>query len=226
MLPYVLPFLLYVIPTTFESSGVFGLSYEFLCTMKGVMAAIALGIFWKRYAVFRMDGVWWGVICGIVGLLLWVGLDRVQSSISLEGIPGAELLKSGLLPGERVGFNPLSAGGPSAAQLLFVLVRMLEMMLIVPLVEEFFWRGFLSRYLISEQFQSVAEGAFTRWSFLGVTVIFALMHTEILAALAWCALINTLYWYTRNIWSCVVMHGVTNGLLVVYILLTANWHLW
>ena len=226
MLPYLLPFLLYVIPTTFESSQIFGLSYEFVCTMKGVIAAVALGIFWKNYAVFRMDGVWWGVICGVVGLLLWIGLDRVQSSILIEGIPGAELLKKWLLPGERVGFNPWSEGGPSTAQLLFVLVRILELTLIVPVVEEFFWRGFLSRYLISEQFQLVGEGTFTRLSFLSVTVIFALMHTEILAALAWCALINFLYWHTRNIWSCVVMHGVTNGLLAVYILLTGNWQLW
>ncbi|HTI49696.1 MAG TPA: CPBP family glutamic-type intramembrane protease, partial [Planctomycetaceae bacterium] len=74
--------------------------------------------------------------------------------------------------------------------------------------------------------RSVPPGVFTRFSFVVVTLAFASVHPELLAALAWGALVNAVYYKTANLWACVVMHAVTNGLLGAYILATANWQLW
>jgi len=97
---------------------------------------------------------------------------------------------------------------------------------IVPVMEEVFWRGFLARYLLADDFRNAPQGVFTPLSFLMVTLAFASVHPEILAAIAWGTMINLLYRRTANLWACVVMHAVTNGLLGGYILATGNWHLW
>ena len=52
--------------------------------------------------------------------------------------------------------------------------RFLRLVIVVPLVEEIFWRGFLLRYLINEKFTEVPIGAFSWFSFGVVTVAFGL----------------------------------------------------
>ena len=158
---------------------------------------------------------------------LAVGIDPQKSTIFIQSmIPEIPFVSSWLLAGSRTGFNPYSNGGPSFLQIAFVLVRLIELTIIVPVIEEVFWRGFLSRYLIDDDFQSVNPGTFTRFSFFFVTLAFASAHPEVLSAFAWCMLINLVYWKTHNLWSCVLMHSITNGLLGVYILMTKNWNLW
>jgi CAAX prenyl protease-like protein len=216
-----LPFLLYVGLTMFESSPALGLNYEWVCTLKGVLAAIALYAFRRSYPEFSNIGIPVAIAAGILGFGIWIALERLQASL-----PAMKVLSGWLLQGSRAGFDPFSNGGPSTAQVAFVGVRLIELAVIVPLIEEIFWRGFLSRYLISDDFETVVPGTFTAFSFIIVTVAFTFVHPEILAALGWCAMINLLYWWTRNLWACIVMHAVTNGLLGAYVLMTKNWHLW
>ena len=217
---YVAPLACYMIPTMFEASKMFGLSYEVVCTLKGVLAIGAFLAFRRHYPVFSTAGFRLAIISGVVGLFVWIGLDRLQSSV-----PALKQLVQ-MIQGGRVGYNPFSEGAPSASQIAFVMVRLLELAIIVPLIEEIFWRGFLSRFRIAEDFEKVEQGTFTRFSFFAVAVLFASAHAEILAAIAWCMIINWLYAKTKNVWACVLMHGVTNGLLGCYILMTKEWHLW
>jgi CAAX prenyl protease-like protein len=80
--------------------------------------------------------------------------------------------------------------------------------------------------LIDERFSRVPMGTFTFFSFAVVTLLFAVVHPEILAAIVWGAGINGLLYQTRNLWACVVGHGVTNFLLGVYVLQSGHWELW
>jgi len=218
---FVAPFLLYVLPTMLESAGWSGLSYEFICTLKGVLAAAALWTFRRRYPAFSTGGFRLAVFAGVLGCVAWVALERLQAAF-----PVIEQSMSLLVGGKRMGFDPFSDGGPSLGQLAFVIVRLSELVIVVPLAEELFWRGFLARYLIADDFEKVPQGSFTHFSFAVVTLSFVAVHPEILAAVVWGILINLLYHRTANLWACIVMHSVTNGLLGAYILATGNWHLW
>lgn len=221
ILAYVTPFAVYVLLTTVESKGWPGLSYEFVCTLKGVLAAAALWKFRGYYPVFSTRGFRLAVVWGVLGCVAWVGLERLQSAL-----PVIEQWMSLLVGGKRIGFDPYSLGGPSPRQLAFVVVRLSELVIVVPLAEELFWRGFLARYLIADDFEKVPQGTFTRFSFACVTLAFVSVHPEILAAFVWGILINLLYRRTANLWACIVMHSMTNGLLAVHILSTKSWHLW
>jgi CAAX prenyl protease-like protein len=218
---YILPFALYVIMTMFESSVWTGLSYEFVCSLKGFLATAAAWSFRKYYPAFSMKGLWIAIAAGILGCFVWIVLERAQ-----RWIPGNDLLKALLLQTDRAGYNPFASGWPSIPSISFLAIRLIELIVIVPIIEEMFWRGFVARFILAEDFPSVPQGKFTVVSFLIVTFGFATTHPELLSAITWCAMINWLYWKTKNLWACVFMHAVTNGLLGAYILTTGAWRLW
>lgn len=217
---YVAPFIIYVVPTMFESKGWFVFQYETVCTLKGLITAVALWVFRRHYPPLATKGCGLAVFAGVAGWLVWIFLDRLQVAI-----PGLQPFLDSVL-GSRAGYDPFAGTGSASARAAFVIVRLTELAVIVPVLEEVFWRGFLARYLLADDFENAPQGVFTGASFVIVTLAFASVHPEILAAVAWGTLINLLYRRTANLWACVVMHSVTNGLLGGYILTTGNWQLW
>ena len=101
-------------------------------------------------------------------------------------------------------------------------------LVVVPLVEEIFWRGFLLRYLINERFTTVAIGSFSWLSFAVVTVLFGFSHSRAdwVAAVICGALYNLVAYRTRSLASCVVAHAVTNCLLGLWVMQTRQWGFW
>jgi CAAX prenyl protease-like protein len=218
---YVAPFVLYIVLTMVESKGWLGLNYETVCTLKGLLVAAALWIFRREYPALATKGCGLAIVAGGAGCIVWIVLERVQAAL-----PAVGPFLDSLMPGARVKYDPFTSPGPAAARMAFVIMRLIEMTAVVPIMEEIFWRGFLARFLLADDFRNVPQGIFTPWSFLIVVLAFAALHPEILAAVAWCTLINLLYRRTANLWACVVMHAVTNGLLGGYILATGSWYLW
>lgn len=218
---YVSPFVVYVGLTMVESTGFASLNYEVVCTLKGGLAGVALWYFRRHYPPLAVSGFGRAIVAGILGCGVWIALERFQATL-----PGTQQLTDLLGIGRRAGFDPYSQSNLNIGGIAFLIVRLIELIAIVPFAEEIFWRGFLARYLIAEDFEAVPQGKFTSFSFGVVTLAFASAHPEFLAAIAWGAMINALYRKTANLWACVLMHSVTNGFLAVYILTTQSWHLW
>jgi CAAX prenyl protease-like protein len=216
---YILPFLCYVLPTSFEASAPLGLGYEAVYTLKMALTAAALWYFRHSYPPFSSVGFGVATLAGIMGLVLWIGLADLQTRLPelqrwIESVQG-----------KRAAY-PFAGGKPGFAASAFIAIRLIGLAVVVPVMEEIFWRGFLARYLILDNFRQVPQGKFTPFSFVIVTVAFASVHPEVLAAIVWCALVNVVYMRTANLWACIVTHAVTNGLLGTYVLATGNWQLW
>jgi CAAX prenyl protease-like protein len=126
------------------------------------------------------------------------------------------------------GFNPEIFSGHPVAYWTMIAFRFLRLVIVVPLIEEIFWRGFLLRYLIDEKFCAVPVGAFSWFSFLVVTVGFGLAHSrpDWIAALIAGALYNCLAYRTKSLTSCIVAHAITNFLLGLWIMKTRQWGFW
>ena len=126
------------------------------------------------------------------------------------------------------GFDPDVFAAQPAAYWATVFFRFLRLVIIVPLVEEIFWRGFLLRYLINEKFTEVPIGAFSWFSFSIVTLAFGFSHSpsDWIAALLTGALYNLVAYRTQSLISCVIAHGVTNLLLGIWIMTTRQWGFW
>ncbi len=213
MLACVLPFALYVVLTQVPSQ--FPEFYPMLYTAVVVIVGVVAAYFIYGSGLLRPHwNIGPGLIIGVLGICLWIGL----CSLSIEaGL--AEYLPEWLQPGTRAGFNPDGSIG-------FIIVRMTGLAIVVPVAEELFWRCFLIRWIVSGDWESVEIGKFTPGSFAWVIFLFTLAHPEWIAAAVYCALLNGLLYWKRDLWNCVVAHAVSNFILGVYVLSTGTWDLW
>lgn len=160
----------------------------------------------------------WAIVVGVVGVFVWVGL----CSLGIE----ARYLPVWLVGGTRSAFNPLveMADRPALAY-GFLAVRLLGLACVVPVIEEFFLRGFLTRYLSDDNWEQVPFGRAALFPTVMTVAAAAMMHpAELLAALAWFSLVTYLYSRTGNLWDAVAAHAVTNLSLGVYVIASGAWH--
>lgn len=131
-------------------------------------------------------------------------------------------------PPRLLGFNPDTFSAQPALYWSTIVLRFLRLVVVVPLVEEIFWRGFLLRYLISEKFLSVPFGAFSWFSSGVVTLGFGLSHSlgDWPVALLASALYNFVAYRTKSLTSCIVAHSLTNLLLGLWLVTTRQWGFW
>ena len=175
------------------------------------VCAALLAWFWREYNLRRVAGTLFTIVVAVFVFLLWIS-------------PQAFF---GFAP-RSDGFNPNTFSDQPIAYWTTVILRFLRLVIVVPLVEEIFWRGFLLRYLINDKFTAVPVGAFSWLSFGVVTIGFTLMHSssDWAAAFVTGALYNLVAYRTKSLSSCVLAHAVTNLLLGLWIMWSGQWGFW
>jgi CAAX prenyl protease-like protein len=219
MRAYVLPFLLYL--GYVQVLAVYPQQYAWLYPAAALLVGTVTFCLLRGRRLLRPHwDVLAGVSVGLVGIVLWIGLCRLH----LE--EQAVQLFPSWLRAKRSGFDPFRNISGPLTRGPFIAMRMAGLVILVPIIEELFWRGFLLRWFIAADWQHVKLGQFSGGSFLGVTLLFAVAHSEWLAAAVYCGLLNGLLYWKRDLWNCVVAHSVSNLLLGIYILSTGSWELW
>ena len=167
--------------------------------------------FWREYDFRAPRKTGFAVAIGLLVFVLWVAPQQFFG-----------------FPPRLTGFDPEVFVAEPALYWGTVAFRFLRLVIIVPLVEEIFWRGFLLRYLINEKFTEVPIGAFSWLSFAVVTLAFGFTNSRAdwIAALITGALYNLVAYRTRSLMSCVIAHAVTNLLLGIWIMATRQWGFW
>ncbi len=213
-LPYVAPFALFLLLTTLEGHvppSTFPLVYAVKIALVGGLLIALRGGFPEA----RPGGGGWAAATalGLALFFLWIAVDRHTHHFAFLGT--------------RTGFNPSREIATTAGIVFFLFVRFLGLVVVVPIVEELFYRGFLLRFVSDlDDFRRVPVGTFSALA-LGVNVVlFALSHPEWLAAAIFALALCLLLRWTRNLFACILAHGVTNLLLGVYILHTGQWQYW
>lgn len=148
------------------------------------------------------------IISGIVVFLLWINMDWHFTS-----------------PPPQQGFNPgiLQDG---QMRTTVTIVRMTGAVIVVPIMEELFWRSFLIRYIINQTYAKISIGQFSWSSFLITTIFFGFEHQLVLAGIMAGAAYNLLLYYSKSIAQCILAHAVTNLALGIYVITTGQWHFW
>lgn len=130
-------------------------------------------------------------------------------------------------PDYRAGFNPGAIFESDQIVLCSLIIRVFGSVVTVSLIEEIFWRGFLQRYLVDEDFESVPIGKYTHLSFWGTATMVVLIHADQWqVALPWAILSTSWFIYTKSVGSMVLLHAVTNLGLALYVLQTGKFYFW
>jgi uncharacterized protein len=152
-----------------------------------------------------------GAAVGLIVFAEWVIVD--------QRVPYPHL-------GVRVGYNPFVAIQDVGVRWAFLVARFYGLVLVVPVMEELFWRSFLLRYATTADFTSLAVGQFSMAAFWIVVVLSAVAHPEWLVAAIASALFAWLLHYTRSLFAVIVSHAVANAALGGHILTRGQWQYW
>lgn len=150
------------------------------------------------------------IVVGFIVFVLWIGVDKM--------VPYPHL-------GMRTGFDPNGLSDQSG-WFFFLALRFYGLVLMVPVMEELFWRSFLLRYLTQHDFRSLPMGDFSAFALAVVTAVSAMAHPEwlvaVIASLAYALWLRR----TRSLFAAIVAHATTNLALGIYVLRTGEWHYW
>ena len=198
--------------------------YPAVYTLKIVLTVAAVLFVLPGYREFPLGLSPWAVALGVVGVVVWVGICRLDLEKALLEPLG---LGSFVSMGQRSAFNPFEQfQGNLPAAWAFLAVRLFGLAVVVAVIEEFFLRAFVMRFVMDANWWEIPFGQVSLLAVVAGTAIPMLSHpAELLAAGVWFSMVTVLMVRTRNIWDCVVAHGVTNLLLGAYVVLSGEWHL-
>lgn len=180
-----------------------------------VVGAILIYV-WRELEELRegpQDGKWlwlWAPLIGALVFVLWINLDFGWLNLADP---------------EHPGYDPRHPE-TGALEWHLVIFRILGAALLVPIMEEIFWRSYLMRWIDRADFRSLAPAAVTLKAMLISSLVFGLAHTLWFAAIIAGLIYAWLYRASGSIWPPIIAHAVTNGMLGVWVITTGNWQFW
>jgi CAAX prenyl protease-like protein len=215
---YIAPFLIFILflglSQALDKAGIQpgGLPDMYLVfPLQTLACAALLARFWPAYALSAPRKPWLPAAIGILAFAIWV-----SPQLLLHQSP------------RLTGFDPNVLASRPTLYWSEMAARFLRLVIVVPLLEEIFWRGFLLRYFIDEQFETVPFGTYAHIANALVAAGFMFEHSrpDWPAALATGLLYNSVAFRTRSLSSCVLAHALTNALLGAFIMITHQWGFW
>ena len=207
----VAPFVVFVLLTALEGRLGDGSRY-WMYLAKTLVGGWMLWMFRHAIPEMRWRFSWAGVIVGVIVFALWVGLDGLYPK---WGSPAP------------TGWNPFAHfGSGTVAAWFFFGVRLVGSSLIVPLLEEVFYRSFLFRFLITPDFERQSLGHFNAKAFFITSAAFGLVHAEWLPGILCGLLYQGLVLSRGRLGDAIFAHAVTNLLLGLWVMGTGAWRFW
>lgn len=202
---------------------------QFVYPLQTLVCLGLLAHFWKSYD-FRWSWKWClaGVVFGTVGIGIWLLPTALYDYWGLTGKTDGLLAFFGV-DARRDGFDPGIFQHP-AAWWTSLLLRFLRAVVVVALIEEIFWRGFIMRFVCDWEgdYWKQPFGRATWRSYFIVTGLFVMVHgvQDRPAAFVYGTLTYLLCVWSKSLGACVAMHAVANLLMGLYIMATGKYGLW
>ncbi len=190
-----------------------------------------LCFFWKNYHFRPAKGVALGALLGVIGIALWILPSYLYDALEYTEETVGIWEHFGLAPRDD-GFDPsvLLPEFGLAGYWASTVFRFLRAVVVVALVEELLWRGFLMRFLVKPDgdYWKVPFGKPQVLSYFVTTGAFVFIHQPVdyLGALVFGSLMYWLAVRTKSLAACIVMHGVANLIMGAYALRFAEFGLW
>ena len=205
------PFVIFVVLTALQ--GQLGKGSEYwLYLLKTVVGAWLIWEMRPFVTEMRWKVSWEAVVVGVAVFAVWVGLDGHYPRLSELG----------------EGWNPFKQyGAGSATAWMYVMVRIGGSSLVVPPLEEVFYRSFLYRMFVKTDFRAMPLSQFHGLSFVVTSAIFGFMHPDRWLAGILCGLAyQWLVIRKGRLGDAMTAHAVTNFLLGLWVVWKGAWNFW
>jgi CAAX prenyl protease-like protein len=195
--------------------GSWGFDTRWLYGAQVALVAGLLATWWRDYGEMARQSLpstreaATAVLVGLAVFVLWIQLDAPWMTLSVDAPPA---------------FVPKTPAGSLDWPLIGV--RLAGAALLVPVMEELFWRSFLMRWAQSPVFEGVLPAQVGLRAVVIATFVFMLAHTLWLAAILAGLSYALLYMRSGKLWLAVIAHAVTNGALGAWVVATGNWQFW
>lgn len=199
-LPYVLPFAVFI--ALLAGLPLLGLPQRIELSLWVLIVGAVLLAFSRPVIDLSVRNILGSIAVGAAVFVVWIAPDL-------------------LFPAYR------DAKGTPMADPVALALRVARAVIIVPIVEELFWRAWLPRWVLNRDFRSVPLGTYTPFTFGVTALLFAVEHGEYWdVGLAAGLIYNAWMWRTRRLGDCILAHAVTNACLAAYVVAAGRWEYW
>jgi membrane protease YdiL (CAAX protease family) len=226
-----LPFVIFVVLTYCQ--GQFGEASRYWFYLGKTLVGIWLVWEMRPYVLeMRWAFSWEAVVVGIGVFALWVG---ISGSWTTQDTLWAKLhflwVKLHLVSDAPVAVTPpwnpfIQFGHDTGLAWLFIVTRILGSALVVPPLEEAFYRSFLYRYIASPDFMSVPLNRFLPGPFVATALVFGLSHNEWISGILCGAAYQWLVIRKNRLGDAMTAHAITNFLLGLWVVGRGAWNFW
>lgn len=150
------------------------------------------GVIWD----WSLSSFFWGALAGIIGISFWLVPYLLGWIDASEGFDPARIFGEG-----------------SALYYLQYALRFLRAVVVVAMVEEFFWRGYLMRWCVdADAPEEVPFGTHSWKGYALTTIAFILIHLpqDYAGAFIFGSIAYGLTVFTKKLSAVVLMHAVAN----------------
>jgi CAAX prenyl protease-like protein len=174
-------------------------------------------VFSRRVVRWRAITPWASAAVGVAVFVIWIAPDTLWPQWRSHW-----MFTNSIFGQARSSLTQEALRDPVA-----LLLRTARAAVLVPVVEELFWRGWMMRWIQNPDFERVALGAWQPRAFWITAALFALEHGSywdvgLLAGAAY----NAWMVRTRNLADLVLAHAVTNSCLCAWVLTTGRFEYW
>lgn len=215
-MPWIAPFATFMI---WLAVGPFlGLSQPLESILRvGSLVLVLLTV--SRRVVFSLRVKHWvpSILLGLTVGVLWVLPDLL-----FDGYRSHWLFQNSITGGVIVSIPPGDLGDP-----LVLTLRIVRAALLVPILEEIFWRGYLPRWIVDNDWARVPMGTYNKLAFIGTALLFASEHGPFWDVGLLCGVVYNWYmWKTKSLGDLVLVHVMSNAALTAMVLITNRYSFW
>ena len=172
--------------------------FIFLATKMALVGGLL--IYWRKWFHFKLKFDFMSVIFGLLIALIWIAIDPYYQHFSEDNVHVYSTIE--------------------------IILKLMLGVIVAPLVEEFFTRFFLHRFLQEPDWLNAALGKFSWNAFIWTTVFFGFSHGRWLAGLIAGIAFNLLWYWKKDMNSVVTAHAVANLMLAIAVLAFGMWQFW
>lgn len=181
---------------------------------------------WRWYSGLQIRNIPFALIMGVAVFAIWVLPETDWVGAVSPGFRQFYLQWFILPPWDVAEVPEGSPFSPAVAGWGLAIIRLIGSAFVIAVIEEFFWRGWLYRWLLGRNFLKVDMGTWHTGMFIAVSAVFASAHLQwgvgFIAGIAYLWMMIR----TRDLWSVALAHVVTNFLLGVYVLVYDKFEFW